>query len=301
MAMKGSVMGVGTDVGGSVRIPAMCNGVVGFKPSLGRLPAGGQETGQLAASGKVGLEASVGVIARDLDDVGVFMEVVEGSRAWEVEAGIIPSQWWMGEGVGLAGKRPVIGILWTDGVVEPLPPVKRVMGEVAEKLKSKGIDVVDVNARRFKDCQSLANKFFGVEGGNYLFDLLEKTGEPLIPWLASRLKGKTPATVNALRDLFAKKMQLQDDFLSCWKDPNGRPIDAFICPVAPHPVPPIDRWNSISYTCSFVLLDYPAATLPVRPVNQAELKEEMKGEALGSWDRANRELCESSSIFGKSP
>lgn len=62
--MRGCVFGIGTDVGGSIRIPAMCNGVVGCKPSLGRLPAGGQELGQLDAVGRVGLVASVGCIAR---------------------------------------------------------------------------------------------------------------------------------------------------------------------------------------------------------------------------------------------
>jgi len=44
VAMSGSVFGVGTDIGGSVRIPAMCNGVVGFKPSSGRIPTAGMQS-----------------------------------------------------------------------------------------------------------------------------------------------------------------------------------------------------------------------------------------------------------------
>ncbi len=61
--MRVSVMGVGMDVGGSIRIPAACNGTIGFKPSLGRVPAGGKESGQLPAAGKVGLESCAGPIA----------------------------------------------------------------------------------------------------------------------------------------------------------------------------------------------------------------------------------------------
>src|SRR5271170_420781 len=41
VAMKGCMIGWGTDIGGSIRVPAMCNGVYGFKPSCGRVPNGG--------------------------------------------------------------------------------------------------------------------------------------------------------------------------------------------------------------------------------------------------------------------
>lgn len=35
VAFRGSILGVGTDIAGSVRIPALCNGVYGFKPTAG--------------------------------------------------------------------------------------------------------------------------------------------------------------------------------------------------------------------------------------------------------------------------
>ena len=293
VALRGCVLGIGTDVGGSVRIPAMCNGIIGFKPSVGRLPASGQEMGQLESAGSIGLEASVGVIARGLEDVDILMKAIEAGRAWEVDAGTIPGKWWSDEGIEKITfkRRPLIGIVKRDGVTEPLPPVQRALDDVVGRLKKNGIEVVEIDAKRFKDCQSLANRFFGVEGGNYLMDLLEQTGEPLIPWLASRLKRKTPANVDSLRELHARRKQLQDDFLQIWRDSHGRNIDAFICPVAPHPVPPIDRWNGISYTGSLVLLDYPAATLPIRSLVQADLEGEMIGEPIGPWDKINRELC----------
>lgn len=289
-------MGVGTDVGGSIRIPAMSNGLVGFKPSVGRVPAGGQESGQLPAAGKVGLESCAGPIARSLDDVALFMEAIEAGKMWKVEAGIVPGRWWSGcNGVERSNKRSVIGVAWRDGVVEPLPPIIKIISEVKATLQAKDIDVVDIDAEKFKHCQSLANKFFSAEGGAHLLSLLSQTSEPLIPWLASRLKQKTPATVDRLRDLHAQKMQLQDDFLAIWTTADGRNIDAFICPVAPHPVPPPDRWNSVGYTSSFVLLDYPAATLPVRSVTEQDLEDEMTGDVLGPWDKANRDLCKSTS------
>lgn len=136
-----------------------------------------------------------------------------------------------------------------------------------------------------------------------MLDLLDKTGEPLIDWLSTRLRRKDPMSLEKLIDLHGKKIELETEMLKIWKDPaSGRTIDAIICPVAPHPVPPIDRWNGVSYTISFVLLDYPAGTLPVRDFAKADLNGEMvDSKALGSWDKINRELCESESYLEFAP
>lgn len=298
VAMRGCVMGVGTDLGGSVRIPAMCNGVVGLKPSVGRVPAEGQQTGQLALAGKVGLESSVGVLARGVADVGLFLETVERDRAWEREAGVVPGRWWgSSAGGGMSaegGRKPVIGVIWEDGITVPLPPVRRSLGDCVKALRKSGrVEVVQVKAERWKECQGLFNKFVNVEGGKHIMDVLAATGEPLIPWLDGRLRSRAPATVDDLRNLHAKKAELQDAFLQYWKDDQGRSIDVFICPVAPHPVPPPDRWNAIGYTSSWVLLDYPAASIPVSTVQKSDLGEEMTRESLGRWDAINRRLCKS--------
>ncbi|KAI9873270.1 MAG: hypothetical protein M1830_000606, partial [Pleopsidium flavum] len=199
-------------------------------------------------------------------------------------------------GVGERQRRPVIGVVWRDGLSEPLPPVLKVLEEVVGKLKDSGVDVVELNVPQFKKCQSLANAFFGVDGGNSMFDLLEKTGEPLINWLSTRLRRKKPIGMEELRDLHARKTELETEFLKIWKDVRGRRIDAFICPVAPHPVPPIDKWNGVSYTSSFVLLDYPAGTVPVRLFQESDLKGDISGEILSPWDKVNRELWDEKSI-----
>ncbi len=289
VAMRGCVMGVGTDIGGSIRIPAMCNGVYGFKPSAGRVPYAGQESGTLEGAGRVGLQSCAGPITRTLEDVGVLMEAVEDGRAWEADPAVLPGRWWS---VERKAKSPLkIRVLWRDGVVEPLPPVRRTLEEVVRKLKGRGIEVVDVESGRFRECQGVANKFFGVDGYHRWFDLLEKTEEPLIPWLQTRLKRGKPKTVEQLREIQAKRIGLETALLSIWKDQKGGKIDAIICPVAAHPVPSIDRWNGVGYTSSFVLLDYPAATLPVRKLEGDDLKGEMSGEPLSSWDKTNRELC----------
>jgi amidase len=291
VALRGSVLGIGTDVGGSIRIPAMCGGLYGIKPSAQRVPYVGQEGVSREGASEVGVPASAGPIAGSLRDCELFLQVISGARPWERDPSLTYGFW---EEQGSVAKTPLLGVIRRDGVIEPLPPVAKVLNETVQILQKSGVEVVDVDAPAFKKCQSLANKFFRIDGGNFMFDLLEKTQEPLTEWLSTRLRRGSKMSLDKLIGFHAAKIELETEMLKIWKDPKtGRTIDAIVCPVAPHPVPPIDRWNGASYTSSFVLLDYPAGTLPVRDFKDSDLLGEMEStEPLGSWDKVNKELCE---------
>jgi Asp-tRNA(Asn)/Glu-tRNA(Gln) amidotransferase A subunit family amidase len=289
IAMRGSVLGVGTDVGGSIRIPAMCGGLFGIKPSWERIPYAGQECGMLPGASKLGIPASAGPLAHTMRDIELFFSAVLSQQPWVMDPDVVPSPW---SSLSITRKKPRIGIVRRDGVIEPHPPITGILDEVKEKLQKSGIETVEMDITPlFSQCQSLANALFGVEGGNAMFDLLESFNEPLSPWLSTRLRRKKPMDLFEVQQLHGKREQLRKKFLSIWKDAHGE-IDAFICPVSSHPVPPIDRYNSVSYTSSFVLLDYPAGTVPVRSFEKADMEGEMRStKPLGNWDKANRELC----------
>jgi amidase len=295
LGMRGSILGVGTDVGGSIRIPAMCNGTFGIKPSWERIPYAGQEGGAPVGSAKVGIPASAGPLAHSARDMELFFRAVSEQRPWKRDPDVVPSPWSSMTSLNGTG-RLRIGIVRRDGVIDPHPPIARLMDEVKSKLRASHVEVVEMDITPlFSQCQSLANAMFGVEGGNAMFDLLESTDEPLSPWLSTRLRRKAPLELAKVRELHGRREELRNKFLSIWKDQYGD-IDAFVCPVAPHPVPPVDRYNGVSYTSSFVLLDYPAGVVPVRMFEEKDMVGEMPDtKPLGNWDKANRELCESCS------
>jgi amidase len=292
LAMRGSVLGVGTDVGGSIRIPAMCDGTFGIKPSWERIPYAGQEGGAQPGASKVGIPASAGPLAHSMRDIDLFFSAVAAQKPWEKDPDVVPLSW--PSFSPIPERKLRIGIVRRDGVIHPHPPILRLLDEVKIKLHASGIDVVEMDiSPLFSQCQSLANALFGIEGANAMFDLLESFNEPLSPWLSTRLKRKKHADLAKVQQLHAKREALRTQFLSIWSDQHGH-IDAFICPVAPHPVPPVDAYNGVSYTSSFVLLDYPAGVVPVRLFGKADMQGEMESsKALGSWDKANRALCKS--------
>lgn len=291
LAMRGSILGVGTDVGGSIRVPAMCDNLYGIKPSDGRVPYALIEGGSLPGAAKVGLPASAGPLGHSMRDMELFFQAVSDQKPWLVDPDVVPSPWV--PATSTSGKKLRIGVVRRDGVIEPLPPIARLLDEAKVKMQKAGIEVVEMDiAAQFSQCHSLANGLFNVEGANAMFDLLEAGEEPLSPWLSTRLKRRKMAPFEKLQELHGKREKLRKECLQMWRDKTGE-IDAFICPVAPHPVPPIDRYNGAGYTSSFVLLDYPAGTLPVRNFTKADKKGEMKGKVIGSWDKANRALCKS--------
>jgi amidase len=295
IAMGGSVLGIGTDIGGSVRIPAMCNGLYSIKPSSQRIPFIGQEIGQLPGIDKLGLQASAGLMATSVRDCELFLKVIANANPWEKDPNVAFGSW---EGQGEIGRKPLFGVMRADGITTPLSPVAKVLDETVEALRKAGFEVVEINAPAFKKYHSLANSFFGIGGNNHTFDILERIGEPLIPWLNTRLRRKRPADLMQLSELHVRKSALEKEMLEIWRDEDGRRIDALICPVAPHPVPEIDRWNGVGYTSAFVVLDYPAGTLPVRDVSNDDLKDELpESEVLGGWDSRNRDLCKLSTFI----
>ncbi|KAL4880135.1 amidase signature domain-containing protein [Aspergillus karnatakaensis] len=296
LALRGSMIGFGTDIGGSIRIPAMCNGLYGFKPSNGRVPYGGQTDGQPKAKGRISIQATAGPIARSVADIDAVMTHLVPRAQWFAEDCIQGA--WPSPLSTFGQNKPItIGVLPSDGLVEPLSPITKVLHEVASALRrTPGVTVIDLPVpKALSKCQAVAGRLMGVDGGLSMMDLLESTGETLIPWLQGRTKRGRPLLLSQLAELQAQRTALELELRQeLWTlDEHEQKVDAIIHPIAPHPVPELDRYNAVGYTSSFVLLDYPAGTIPVRKFGREDLEtgKEMDKAVIGSWDKANRQLC----------
>ena len=82
--------GVGSDGGGSIRVPAHFSGICGLKPTPGRIPA----TGHFPASGgPFALIGVVGPMARTVADVKVMFEVMQGPDDGDTCAAPVRLRW----------------------------------------------------------------------------------------------------------------------------------------------------------------------------------------------------------------
>ncbi|KAK3627008.1 hypothetical protein LTR56_019439 [Elasticomyces elasticus] len=290
VAMRGSPIGIGTDVGGSIRIPAMCNGLVGVKPSHGRVPYAGQEGGALAGTSKLGIESTAGPIARNVRDCEMLLRAVGEGNPWLLDPDVIPQSWDQQSPLtAQSPSQPVrVGIVRTDGHVTPLPPMQRLMCDVASALQAyNAVEVIEVDISSLGPrLLKVFNGVMSIDGANTWFDHLELTGEPLSPWLAGRLKRRPQKPLDEVRKLQAQKLDLQSEIQKIWKKNN---LDIMVLPVAPHPTPKTDSWNTTNYTSALNLLDLPSGVLPVRKFHEADAQGELPdGPPLNGWDKINR-------------
>src|SRR5208283_4180747 len=85
-----SAGGVGSDGGGSIRVPAHFCGICGLKPTPGRIPS----TGHFPKSGgPFALIGVVGPMARTVEDVKVLFEVMQGPDTGDPCAAPVPLRW----------------------------------------------------------------------------------------------------------------------------------------------------------------------------------------------------------------
>jgi fatty acid amide hydrolase len=132
VAAGGSPLGLGSDIGGSVRIPAAFCGVVGFRPSAGRVPDAGRLSVPL---GQTGVASQVGLIARHVADIVGALSAINGEDLDDRPS--TP----FGDVRTVDLSRLRIAVVSEDGIFPPAPAYRRAVGEAARMLKNGGAAV----------------------------------------------------------------------------------------------------------------------------------------------------------------
>ena len=90
MALGGSRIGVGTDVAGSVRVPAHYSGIYSVKCSVGRFPRIGNTSN---THGQEGVPAVYSPMAKTVGDLSYFIRSVIDMQPWEYDPSVVPIPW----------------------------------------------------------------------------------------------------------------------------------------------------------------------------------------------------------------
>jgi amidase len=146
LALRGSVLGVGTDISGSIRIPSLCNGIYGFRPSVGIVPHGGVR--DLTTPGTDGVRSTAGPMATSLRDVALFLKTTMQAKTWKYDSAVISVPW-----TNLTPNGRVrIGLVLDDGIYSPSPPVRRGLKKAADLLRnSDSVEIVPLTLPSVKE------------------------------------------------------------------------------------------------------------------------------------------------------
>jgi amidase len=278
LAMRGSVLGVATDVAGSNRIPAACCGISSIKPSASRVPfAGGVPPGRLGAPSPIVPVA--GPCGRSVRDYELFLRTVVDARPWLADPGVLNVPWRRVQ----PSLKPLRFGLVRGCAERPLhPPMKRALHDTASRLKSFGhtVTLLDDAIPSLYASALLAFKFFLLDLRATPLSHIRASGEPPIPSLATagfpELAGWKP-TLDELWDMNVARAGV----VKAWHDAVvERELDAVLMPAYQAVAPRHDTYGLAIYTVLANLLDWPAGVLSVGKARREEDAEFAKQDGV---------------------
>jgi fatty acid amide hydrolase 2 len=264
----GAPFGLGSDIGGSIRMPAFFNGVFGHKPTGGLVPNAGQYP-----SATTGIEdyVCVGPIARRAEDLYPLLRTLVGNDARAADIGDP-------EAVDLASLTVLC--VEEDGRHAVDPELLRAQERAAQVLAARGARVKTITIPHFRHSLEIWSSMISVAGGSSFCELLGEgtaisAGRELLRFLA----GRSPHTLPALGlALFEKVPALAGQartrrFIELGRELQREVIDLLgpngVMLYPPHPVtaprhhrPLLSPFRWV-YTAIFNVLKLPVTAVPL--------------------------------------
>lgn len=112
LAFGGGRIGIGSDVAGSVRVPAHFSGIYSLRCSTGRWPKSGVDT---SMPGQEGIPSVFSPMARTLEDLIYFSKSIISMKPWNYDHSVHPIEWREVQEHDAREKKLLrIGVLRTD-------------------------------------------------------------------------------------------------------------------------------------------------------------------------------------------
>jgi amidase len=251
VAAGGSPIDHGSDTGGSIRLPSHFCGVVGHKPTSGRVPRTGHIVDYRGVSQCL---THIGPLARYVEDVALVLTVIAGPDG--VDPHVVPAPLGAPGAIELAGLR--------IAHFTKLPPLEPTV-ETAGAVQAAILALEQAGARTspwgsVPDSPRIYDTYtkllFG-DGGAAVLRLLDRWGSVASP-LRARMAGMTALTGSELTAHYEWVDEWRSRMLALFES-----HDAIVCPVNVGPAPRHDAFDraTAAYTQIFNLTGWPSTVV----------------------------------------
>lgn len=262
-----SAAGLGSDSGGSVRVPAHFTGICSLKPTPGRFPGRGHLPPCVGPFSTLG---AIGPMARTIADVELMFRTLAGQD--DADPASPPMERRQLSLDDLRSRR--IGVFEDDGLTPVTPETRAAVQAAARALREAGFRVEPFRPRTLEQLRKLWWAFFVQCGAMFYEAEVRRGGEKLSPIFREFLDiadRSGPLTSTELLNAWAEMDVLRSRTLE-----EMREFPVLLCPVASVPAwkhgervwmvegQRLEYLDAVRFTQWFNTLGAPAAVVPVR-------------------------------------
>lgn len=255
LACNATPFDIGTDTGGSIRLPAHFSGVCGIKPTTGRVPCTGNA---LPTSGLLAPLTQVGPMGRFVDDLAYLLPIISGPDL--MDHATVACELKDYREVDLKSLK--IGFHSDNGIKTPSAEITDNLNQVIDLFRDHGWNPQEVRPTGIEMANFITTRLFAADGGLMVENLLDDSRtEEVTAYIQNYLAAQQASSIDN-RD-FAQLISLWHNYQSSMLE-YFISHDVLICPVnadvaVPHNT--TDDLSGYTYTSAFNLTGWPGAVV----------------------------------------
>ena len=252
LAAGGSALDLGSDTGGSIRMPSHYCGIAGLKPTSGRVPRTGHAIS--FAVGALDAFTQIGPMARQVEDLSLTLAIIAGPDGHD--PAVVPAP--LGDPQDVSVRELRVAFYTDNGITSPSPATVSTVQTAASVLADHGATVAEERPQGVSDAERLWRSLYLADGGAWIRQLIHAAGTERLSSALEWMQEARPISLTEFTQELSRWNVYRSEMLAFME-----PYDVLLCPVSATPATRHDDPDGPDFTYTFVhnLTGWPSAVV----------------------------------------